>query len=144
MAADGIHEMLVTDDSIRMPSPGPSASPAGVPGPFSSITSSGVLHGEQLPPVRNALELVHASVGKADPRAQHQHLHRAGDQDLVRLSEASDARADVNGKTGCRYAPALYFPGVQAGADFDADIPHRVPHGAGAPDGPGRPVKSGE
>ena len=35
-------------------------------GPLSSITSSGMLHGEQLPPIRNALELVHAAVGEAE------------------------------------------------------------------------------
>jgi hypothetical protein len=33
---------------------------------------------------------------------------------------------------------------MQASANLEADIPYGVPHGAGAPDGPGRPVEGGE
>src|SRR6266536_768880 len=148
MAADGIHEILVTDDSIRITEAHPlvQLSQGGrwpahpcVPG-----ASSGALHGEQLPPVRNALERVHAAVGEADPRAKHQHLHGAGDQDLACLGESGDAGADMNREARHRLGPALYLSGMQAGPDLDADLPHRIPGGAGAPDGPRGPIERDE
>jgi len=82
MAADGIHEMLVTDDSIVM------------------MCLSGVLDGEQLPFVGDALQLVQPAVGEADPRAEHQHLHRAGDQHLAGPGQGRHAGADVDGQAG--------------------------------------------
>src|SRR5512132_2510323 len=148
MAADGIHEILVTDDSIRITEASPSrpthprraaARTSLCPG-----ASSGALHGEQLPPVRNALERVHAAVREADPRAKHQYLHGAGDQDLACLRESGDARADMDREARHRRAPALHLSGMQAGPDLDADLAYRIPGGAGAPDGPRGPIERDE
>src|SRR5262249_20659644 len=148
MAADGIHEMLVTDDSIRMTEAHPLVQLSqGGRGPAQSVVPrapSGALHREQLPLVRNALERVHAAVREADPRAQHQHLHSIGDQNLARLGEGGDAGTDVDRKTCRGRAPALHLSGMQAGPALDADAPPRVPKGAGAPAGPRRPAERDE
>jgi hypothetical protein len=44
----------------------------------------------------NAFKRVDAAVCEGDARAEQQHLHCAGDQDLAGLGERSDARADMN------------------------------------------------
>jgi hypothetical protein len=85
-----------------------------------------------------------AAVGEADPRAQHQHLHGAGHQDLAGLSQRGDPGAGVHGQTCHRGVPAFHLAGMQAGPDVDADFPHGVPDGTGAPDGPGGPVEGDE
>src|SRR5438270_483183 len=50
------------------------------------------------PSVRNALQLVDAAWGKPDGRSGDERWYRGGDQDLVRVGECGDARADVDGQ----------------------------------------------
>ena len=42
-----------------------------------------VLNGKELPLIRNSLEGMEPSIGKASPRAQNERLHRARDEDLA-------------------------------------------------------------
>jgi hypothetical protein len=49
----------------------------------------------------------------ADSRAQHQHLHRAGDQHLICLGEGGDARAGMNSQAGHRACVSAVIRQVQ-------------------------------
>src|SRR5213075_469285 len=62
-------------------------------------------------------------------------------QDLARLGESGDAGAGVDREAGHRRAPALHLSGMQTGPDLDADLPYRIPGGAGAPHGPRGPIE---
>jgi len=88
-------------------------------------------------------EVVLPAVGEADTRAEDQHLHRAGDQDLASLSEGARSGANVHRQAGDGPALAFDLAGVQAGPDLEPDLLDRVPDGAGAPDRPWSPCLRG-
>ena len=89
-------------------------------------------------------EVVLPAVGEADTRAEDQHLHRAGDQDLASLSEGARSGANVHRQAGDGPALAFDLAGVQAGPDLEPDLLDRVPDRAGAPDRPSGPVENGK
>src|SRR5919109_3162238 len=144
MAADGIHEMLVTDDSIRMVSPGPSTSPAGLPGPF--LPSP-----HQVCCTANSCHRSGTPLSWCTPRSAKLIPEPRTSICTVPVTSTSfaPARAATRALTWTARPAAVTplrstSPGMQASANLEADIPYGVPHGAGAPDGPGRPVEGGE
>src|SRR6187401_2675375 len=106
--------------------------------------SLGAFNCEKAPVAGDPFEVVLAAVGEADTRAEHQRLHRAGDQDLARLSEGARSGADVHRQAGDGPALAFNLSGVQARPDLKSDLLDRVPDRARAPDRPGGPVEGGK
>src|SRR6476661_2795007 len=106
--------------------------------------SLGAFNCEKAPVAGDPFEVVLPAVGEADTRAEDQHLHRAGDQDLASLSEGSRSGANVHRQAGDGPAPAFDLAGVQAGPDLEPDLLDRVPDRAGAPDRPSGPVENGK
>ena len=97
-----------------------------------------------MPPVGNTLKCVVPPVGEGDARAEDEHLHGAGDQDLAGGSQGGDAGTHMDRQPGHRRAVAFHLTGVQAGPDLQAEFGYGVADGTGAMDSPGRAVEGGE
>src|SRR6185436_8716615 len=88
--------------------------------------TSSLLRRPQAPGPGHALERVLAAVGEADPGADDEVLDGVGDEHLARRRERADARADVDREAADVLADRLALARVEAGAQLDAELPHRV------------------
>src|SRR6266508_1166828 len=122
----------------------PTSGPQSWTSPPPVVVTPSCLHGEDLPFAGDAFELVAAAVGELDVGPLHQVAHRARDQHLARTGKARDPRSDVHCDPGEVVATQLALAGVDAGADFQADVAGILGDGAGAFDGPSGPVEGGE
>ena len=101
-------------------------------------------HSEQPPLPRDALQLVHPVIGKDDPGAGDEVLHRARHDHLARAGQRRHARAGVDGDARDLAVHALAFAGVQPGAHLDAELAHRLDDRARAGDRPRGAVEARE
>src|SRR5918912_4581027 len=97
-----------------------------------------------LPRPGDALQLVLAALLEGDPGAGDEVAHRARDEHLARPRERRDARPRVDGDPAHLPVRELALAGVQAGAQLDAEPPHRLLDRVGGADRPRRPVEGGE
>src|SRR5688572_15785486 len=118
--------------------------PAGRPGRAGSSARRLAGGGEQAPAIRNPLELVRAAIGEAKAGARHEILHGARYEHLSRLGDAGDARSNVHREASNLAADLLALAGMHAGADVDAEWPHRIADPERATDGACRAVERGE
>src|SRR5712664_3276164 len=99
---------------------------------------------EYTPFAGDALERVAAAVAKPQPRAGHQILHGARDQNLVCAGKRRNTRADVNSNTADIVADHFALAGMKPGADFDAERLDFLGNGTGAANAARRTVKGRE
>jgi hypothetical protein len=90
------------------------------------------------------LELVLASIVELDAGSGDEVMHRAGHKDLVRLGQARDSLADVNGDAADIVSDELDLTGMEASSNLDAEIANGVRNGSGSADGTSRTVEDGK
>jgi hypothetical protein len=70
----------------------------------------------------NAFEFLVSTVGKLDAGACHEVLHCSGDENLSRLSQCGNPRANVNGDSGELPALSLTLASVQSRTNAQATL----------------------
>src|SRR5215211_3599369 len=98
----------------------------------------------EAPFARNALELRGATVLEVDTRAGGEVPDDAGDQYLAGSGLRRDPGADVDRDAFHSAADELNLAGVNAGADFEAELGDGIDRAMSAGDGPRRTVEGGE
>jgi hypothetical protein len=87
---------------------------------------------------------VKPSIVEFDSRANHEVLHRRGDEDLPGLREPSNTRTDVYGDPGQIIVADLTFSGVEPTADLDPDPARLFGDGSGTSDCSTWPIEGGQ
>ena len=97
-----------------------------------------------MPFIRDALEMVHASIAELEAGACHQISHRTGDHYLIGIRGGRDARADVDRDADHLIARQLAFPGMQARADLEAECMDMFTDRSRTADRPRRAIECSE
>src|SRR5919106_5109232 len=108
------------------------------------VPSASGLSSVELPPTWDALQFVLASVDETQPGAGDEIGDGARGEHLSRVGEVADAGAEMHGDPAEIVASALALTGVYAGADLDAQGPHRLRCCHGVPHRPCGAVEGGE
>ena len=97
-----------------------------------------------MPLAGHALQLVHASIGKAQSRTRDEVAHRARSQDFIGMGQGGNACSDRYGDARDLAIVQLAFAGMDTGANLEADGPDGIANGRSRLDGPRRSVEGGE
>jgi hypothetical protein len=84
------------------------------------------------------------SITEFDSGANHEVLHRGGDEDFPGLRKPSNTRTDVNGNAGQIIVAELTLSGVEPTADLDPNPARLFTDGSSTSDGATWPVERGE
>jgi hypothetical protein len=96
---------------------------------------------EDTPVAGNAFERTLAAVKKSKPRARHEVLYSAGDQNFVRARKRCDASADMDGYAADIISDLFAFSGTEPRANFEPKRPDVVGDRARATDRSRRTVE---
>src|SRR5918996_174439 len=110
----------------------------------STMRASGIGDSIDRPGSRNAFQLVLAARLEDDPRAGHEILDGARDEDLSGRRVPRDARAHVHREARRLAVDQLALAGVDSGADVQAEGARSLHHCTSARDRPRRPVETDE
>src|SRR5215218_4140301 len=121
-----------------------SRTPEGVQGSGRTLGLLPLAHRVQAPFARHAAQLTLATILEADSGPDHEILHRAGDEHLVRPSAMHHPRSDVHCEAAEVAIHHLELARVQSGAHLQPQRAHRLGHRGGAADRPRRSVEGRE
>src|SRR5215207_7306771 len=118
--------------------------PEGVQGSGRTVGLPALAHCVQAPLAGYATQLALTAVLEADSRPDHEILHRAGHEHLVRRGAVHHPRGDVHGETAEVAVHHLELPRVQPGPHLQPQRSHRLSHRGGAADCARRAVEGSE
>ena len=99
---------------------------------------------EQVPGFGDPLELMFATILKAESRSGHQVLDGARDEYVTWASERRDAGTDRDRDPDDLAIADFALAGVQTGPNLETDRSQRIAEGSGGENGPGGPIERSE